>query len=270
MSLVRNINLHDGFGNPIGSFNGALDIHDADVHNIIINKYTRQYTAVNTTLSVATVGDGTEYTISVADATGFTVGNHLHIDTTSVETTMPVLLSTTAATGPAVFTIDRRIDLAHNIGDTVTSAVIDMSSLIGTLATPQKYIVGPEAGEVWHITRLLFEITHTSAGDLGFFGNQTALTNGVVLRAKISNQYGTFTNWKTNADIKADMYDVEFDARSGGGGTWGTTGRGSFNRAGAVIRLDGSAGDSIEVDIQDDLTGLSTFTMKFQGHVEGA
>jgi hypothetical protein len=111
-------------------------------------------------------------------------------------------------------------------------------------------------------------MTHGSAGDLGLFGNLAALTNGVLLRAKINGNYGTLTNWKTNANIKTDMFDVVFDNRSGGGGTWGTTGRGTFREAGAVLRLDGDTADQFELYVQDDLTTLLTFTMKVQGHLE--
>lgn len=268
MSLIRNVNLHDADGNPIGSFGGAINVHDADVHTVIVNKYAYQDSAVSTTLTVAVVGDGTVYQVSVADATGFTVGSYLHINTSTEETTLPKIVSTTAATGPATFTLDRRLDRDHSIGDTVTQVVRDMASQVASMASPQSYKIGPQAGDVWHITRLLFTITHSTAGDLGLFGNIAALTNGVTLRANINGVFGTFTNWKTNSDIKDDMYDVEFDARSGGGGTFGTTGRGTFKNAGAIVRLDGTTGDYLEVLVQDDITALDRFTIKFQGHFE--
>jgi hypothetical protein len=260
---------YDGFGNPIGSLNGALDVHDADVHNVIVNKYIHQHTATTTTLAIASAAN--DYQITVASAVGFAVGDYLHIDTSSVETTHPVIL----AIAGNVFTLDRRLDTPHSIGDQVVKAIVNMTTTAGTLATPQEYWAGPEPGEVWHITRLLFEMTHTAAGDLGKFGAIAApgLTNGVLLRARVNNQYGTLTNWKTNANIKSDMYDVEFDARAGGAGTYGTSGRGTFKNAGAVLRLDGDTTDRFEVYIQDDITpgttNMLTFTMKVQGHLEG-
>ena len=244
----------------------SVNIHDADVHNYIINKYVHQHTAVSTTLAVATSGDGSEYSITVADATGFAVGNHLHIDTTSLETTHPVILAIVGN----VFTLDRRIDRVHVVGDAVTKAIVNMASQDGTLAAPQEYFAAPEAGVIWHITRVLFELTHTTASDLGKFGDLAPLTNGVVMRAKVNGQYGTLTNWKTSADMKTDMFDVVFDQRSTGGGTYGTSGRGTFAETGAVLRLDGDENDAFEIYIQDDLLtqGLLTFSMKVQGHLE--
>ncbi len=65
------------------------------------------------------------------------------------------------------------------------------------------------------------------------------------------------------------MYDVTYAARSGGGGAYGTNARGTFKNAGAVIYLDGDLGDYAEILIQDDLSGLTSFRIKAQGHPEG-
>lgn len=272
--VVRS-NLNDGFGNPLSSYydietdSYVLNVHGADVHNQIINKYIHQHTATVTTLSTAVPGDGSTYIIDVADATGFVVGDYIHVDTTTLETTHPIIISSTAATGPATFELDRRLDGPHEIGDEVRLSVINMSTQIGTLAAPQEYFVGPQPGEVWHLTRILFEMEHETAGDMGKFGGIAALINGVVVRAKVNSQYGTLTNWKTNGNIKTDMFDVVFDARAGGQGSFGTSGRGTFTETGSVLRLDGNTVDRLELYIQDDLTDLISFTMKAQGHFEG-
>jgi len=264
------IKLLDGNNNPLSSYYDALtdkyvlNVHDADVHNQIVNKYLHIHSGVATTLAVATIGDGAEYEITVADATGFTIGDYIHVNTTSVETTHPQITNIVGN----VFTLDRRLDKAHAIGDTITLVALDMAA-VGTMANPLEYWTAPEAGEVWHICRILITMTHGTAGDLGLFGNLNPLANGVLIRAKVSGQYGTLTNWKTNSDIKADMYDVDFDTRSTGGGTYGTSGRGSFNRVGSVLRLDGDQGDRLEVYIQDNLSALNLFQIKAQGHPEG-
>lgn len=260
--------LHDGDGNPITSLKGAIDVHNADVHNVIVNQYIHQDDpAAQTTITANTaIGD---YQIVVDSVIGFAVNDFIHVNTTTTETTHPRI---TAINGNT-FTLDRRLDKAHFIGDVVDKAVIDMARVgqVGTMADPQIYYGGPPAGEVWHITRILFSMVHGTAGDLGLFGNITALVNGTVLRARVSSQYGTLTNWKTNADMKTDMFDVEFDSRSGGQGSFGTSGRGSFAvGTDAVVRLDGDQGDRFEVIVQDDITLLDFFAMKVQGHTEGA
>jgi hypothetical protein len=257
--------LHDGSGNPIASLSGAVNVHVADVHTVVVNQYIHQDAAPSTTIAIATVVGDRSFT--VVDATGFAANDYVHINTTEVETTLPQIISVVSN----VITVDRPLDKAHLIGDVVHKAIVDMAltGQVGTLAAPQIYSGGPPAGVVWHITRLLFSMVHGTAGDLGLFGNLTKLTNGVVLRAKISGQYGTLTNWKTNADIKTDMFDVEFDPRSGGQGNYGTSGRGDFHATGAILRLDGGQGDEFQVLVQDDITALGFFGMKIQGHLEG-
>lgn len=263
--------LADGYGNPIGSLKGALDIHDADVHNAVINRYMHRHTGVETTLTTEIIGDGTEYTIDVADVTGFALLDYIHINTTTEERTHPRVIQSSVAlpgSGPGTFTLDRFLDLPHPVGDGVTQSVIDMSSVAGSMAAPVIYYAAPYGDQIWHVTRIMFELTHGTAGDLGLFGDLPALTNGVQLRARIGGLYYTFTNWKQNSQMKVDMYDVQFDPRSGGGGQYGTTGRGTFTNAGAVLRLDGAAGDRLELLVLDDITALDSFTMKAQGHPE--
>ena len=262
------VKMLDGYGNPIGSLKGAINIHDADVHTQVLNKSIHQHTATATTLTAATSADGLQYTIDVADATGFLVNDYIHVNTTSIEPTHPRILAITNPTGASTFTLDRRLDRAHNIGDEIRKSILDMSLQVGTLADPQIYFIGPPAGEVWHMKRFVFAMILGTAGDLGLFGNLAALTNGVLLRAKVNGNYGTFTNWKRNADMKSDMYDVEFDNRSGGQGNYGTSGRGTISESGGIIRLDGDTDDRIELWIQDDITDINSYTMKFQGHRE--
>ena len=254
--------LFDGNGKPINSLNGAIDVHMALVHSVIVNQSLYQDSGVITSLAVATVGG--EYQITVDDSTGFAVGDRLHINTGLSEGTFSTIL----AIDGDIFTLDRRIDFVHDIGCSVEKVHVEMATNVGTLASPQVYHVQPPAGEVWHITRILFEMTHGSAGDLGKFGGISELDNGVLVRVKIDDQYLTITNWKNNGDIKTDMFDVHFDTRSGGGGSYGTTGRGTFTKTGAVPELNGDNEDRLEIWVQDDISDLESFKMKAQGHTE--
>jgi hypothetical protein len=265
-----NVNGHDGNGNPLSSlFDAATgeyiqNVHVEDVHHRAVNKYLHQHTATETTISTASAVN--DFAINVADTAGFIVGNSLHINTGSVETTHPVITAITPGT-PGVLTLDRRLDVVHPKGDIVTNAIIDLASQVGTLAAPQIYQAGPEPGEIWHITTITLAMGHSSAGDFGLFGNQGAFINGAVLRARVNGNYGTLTNWKTNGDIDLDTGGVTFPPRSGGGGTYGTSSEGPFKfRTGAVMRLVGDNGDRFELYVQDDPTGLNFWNMKVQGH----
>jgi len=260
---------------PINAFKNAINVHHADVHNAMVNQYLRQLTAVTTTVSAVSAVNDTE--IEVASATGFVVNDFIYIDATNKELTMPRILGIVGN----VLSLDRRLDKAHFIGDSVTKAIIDIAATgqDGSMAAPQEYIVGPDPGEVWHINRLLMSMVHTAEGDLSLFGDLPELTNGILLRTKINGTYSTLTNWRSAADMKLDMFDVEFSTRTAGGGggggpgggttTYGTSARDAFSELGVVIRLDGDEGDKIEVYNQDDIQSLLFFGMKVQGHIEG-
>lgn len=260
---------YDGYGNPIGSLDGAINIHDADVHNRVVNTYIHQHTATTTTLTADVAANS--YILPVADLTGFNYGDALHINTTTVEPTHPIVVTGGTAlptTGAGTLYIDRRTDFAHLSGDIVTRSILDLSTTAGTLATPQEFWAGPEAGDIWHITSISLAMGHSSAGDLGTLGNIAGgVTNGIDVRARVNGNYGTLTNWKTNGDIDIDTGGVRFPVRSGGGGTYGTSATGPLKDAtGAVLRLDGNTSDRFEVFVQDDLTSLVFFTMKIRGH----
>ena len=249
-------------------FKGALSIHDANVHNYAVNKQIHQHTALTTQLAAPSAAN--DYQIIVDDTAGFAIGDNVHINTTTLETTHPIIVNVIGGAG-GTLVLDRRLDFAHSIDDSVTKSIIDLSSQIGSLASPQEYWAGPQAGEVWHITNLTLAMGHSTAGDFGLFGNLTELINGCQLRAKINGQYGTLTNWKTNGEINVDTGEVFFHTRSGGQGTHGTAANGAFKtRTGAVLRLDGGTGDRFEVYVQDDITALAFWKMKIQGHIEDA
>jgi len=265
MSNFRNINLHDGEGNPVGSLNGAIDVHDADVHDQVVNEYFHRHTGVSDTIAIESAKQDT--IINVTNGGLFSVDDELQLSNGLEGTTFPKI---TAITINAL-TLDRPLDHAYVVGATVEVVTTNMA-VLGSLASPISFKTEPNSDELWHVIRFLFTMTHTSAGDLGLFGNQTSLTNGVVLRIYKAefDQYGTFTLFKSNSDIKDNMYDVDFDTRSSGGGTYGTTGRGSIKiGTGAVPKVDGSKGDFVEMLIQDDLTGLLSYRQKIQGHIEG-
>ena len=259
--------LHDARGNPISSFKGAIDVHNADVHDEIYSRYLHLHDeSVVSTLAVATVGDGTEFEITLDDATDFQAGYFIHVNTATVETTHPKIISKTGN----VLTLDRRIDNAHGIGDEVTRSIIDISGTVtaGTMANPHIFVLSPEPDEVLDLYRILIAMVHDSAGDLSKFGNLPPLINGVVLRTVKNGVYTTFTNWKTNTDIKNDMYDISFDDRAGGQGSYSTSGRLSLFKTGGLIRIDGATNDRVELLVQDDIRALGFFGIKNQGHFD--
>jgi len=100
------------------------------------------------------------------------------------------------------------------------------------------------------------------------FGGLDALTNGFIARYnnEISNN---LFNVKTNGEMRSHMFDVAYALRAPSG-FYGVSGRKTFSgreKHGVTKRLKAIKGDELIALIQDDLTGLATFTLIGQGHV---
>ena len=264
---ISKVALTDGYGNQIESFKGGLTVHLGHGHNFPVNQFFYRETndagtAVSNQLASATNVD--DRTITLDDATGFAVDDYIEINTTTTERTFPRITSIATNT----LTLDRPLDFAHDAGDTVTVVSINMA--VNGSVTPVSFKLKPIDGEVWLISRFTLVMVHDSQGDFSLFGNLTELPNGAVLRSRNSGQDGIFTVWKTNGEIDTDS-NVKFDDRAGGQGLYSTSAKGSLLDLDRVqARLDGAAGDYLELIVQDDLTGLDLFQMKGQGLLEVA
>ena len=266
MSNLRGDKLLGTNNEEIGSLGGAINVHMAGVHNYPINDGFHRHTGTSTTLTVASSVGATS--ITVASSTGIVAGNTIQIGGhVSTDLTYTKVLSVAGN----VLNLNRPLGHARAIGATVEVVETDISSIVGTIASPISYRVIPSSGLVWHIERFVIEMVHSSAGDTGLFGNLTALANGCVLRKYngIDGTFSTFDVWQSNADIYLDFGDIHFETRSGGGGSYATIGFGSFEAIGVTVKLDASIGDYMEILIQDDITALTSFRMRAQGHLEG-
>jgi len=265
MSHLRKTSLIGTNNEDIESFRGALNTHDSDVHHSFVNNYFHQHTTA-TTFAVNAPAGSTQITLT--SAVGFAVGDFLHIQDGGYEIVHPrinVLVGNVA-------TLDRPLDNAYVIGDGIQKAILNMAA-VGSLAAPQSFKLIPNTGEIWHIETITLDMIHSTAGDNGLFGNLAPLLNGVCLRfySGATGKFITITNWHSNSGISLDMGGINYIARSGGGGSYGTNAIGNFKfQTGSVVYINGTAGDYIEFLIQDNLTGLTSFRAKAQGHTEGA
>ena len=262
---ILNSALHDGYGNPIDSFKGGIDVHIADAHDKIINEFFYNITATTTTLTVA--ANAQDESITVASTAGFSVGDPIDLANGIIEeSTHPIIIGIAGN----IFSLDRPLDSAFAIGDNITKLISNMA--VDGSVTPVSFRLSPHIGDIWHILRFLINMIHGSAADDSRFGSIASLTKGVVLRKfdGATGEYSTYTNWKNNGDMVLDMFDVDYGDKAGGG-KFSTRGRFSIKSATeAVPKISQADGDYLEFLIQDDLTGVISFIVKAQGHIAGA
>lgn len=265
MNLIKHAYTFDALGNPIYSLNGAINVHLAGVHNSVVNDNFHQHSGiVTTTTTISSVGDTQ---IAVVSTVGFSIGDYIQIGGHIGDTTYTKIVNIIGL----IMYINRPLGHMRSAGVTVEKIILDLSSSLGTMSTPQSYKVFPSAGQVWHIERIMIDMVHSTAGDLSLFGNIAQLVNGVIMRRfdGTSGTFNTFTVWNTNEDIFLDTASIEFLPRSSGGGSYSTVSFGSFADIGLTIKLDASKGDYLEILIQDNITSLDNFKIKVQGHLEG-
>lgn len=248
----------------ISSYREVLNVNNAWVHRKIVNETFHQHTGDTTTPSSAiTEGD---IAINFTSVAGFSVGSEIKL---TEDSTQEIGLLTITDITALVVTIDRPIGNDYTTAAVIAEVTTNMAAVVGTLASPEIYEIDPPIGVVWQFTRILLSITDNLAPDDGKFGGMDALDNGVALRATTAaGRTIVFANWKTNGDMKLDMFNVEYTDKAPAG-NHGVHGRWTFTTAEVVAELDGDASpiQKLEILIQDDLTDLITFTMRGQGRV---
>ena len=148
-----------------------------------------------------------------------------------------------------------------------SNAVGDYSTATGT--SGESFILAPSTAEVYRVERMIIHIQDTGAFAAEEYGNLTALTNGVQVR--IATDTGTVYDYtgvtvKSNAQWARQCYDTRVD-------TWSVgdeflTSRWTFSKAGYPLRIDGAAGQRLEVYLQDSCTGLVAHNFYVNGYVE--
>lgn len=162
-----------------------------------------------------------------------------------------------------VITLNMPLDYAFT-----TSAVAFRSSdavNVDGSATPVIFALSPPSGTKWDIYGVSLVMQDDVAMDDGKFGGITALTNGLLFRKKdgdyknvlFSRSNGEFalkgSTTKYNDKAPAGVYGVTIDTRFP-------------DTYGAVLRIDAEMGEEMQLIVQDNLTGLSSFLAVAYGH----
>lgn len=257
----------DGSGNKIGSFRGALDVHDADPHRAIYNQFLHYETETVTTLSIAvTTGDNQ---VTLTNAANFNVGDEIKIEDGFLE---PIFFKIMAKAGNLI-DIDSPITFDHAIGSTVTKIYTNLAqaglTTGATRANPIIFNAFVPNGSIVHITNMVISMLDDNSMDDGSFAGEPALQNGLVLRAQSDGAIGTYTNWKDNRNIREDIFTAQYVEKTQSN-EYGFAASYNIKKSiGGIVYLDGSQNDKFQVLIQDDLTQITEIRLKMQGHYEG-
>lgn len=239
--------------------NGALDTYLQDQTTPIYNFYVKQLQN-SATIATNTIIDTN--TVILQAGHGFVTGNYISLLENNYVYQGKV---TNVVTN--TLTLEAPLDYAFTTSATVRRTTVTMN--VDGSSTRQIFNIVPIAGQIWDIISIIFLMEDTDTMDTAKFGGITALTNGIVLRKKYdANHYKNIFAIHSNGEFELCNGVTNYQAKAPSG-VYGFTSKHTFggqSNYGAVIRIDGTKGDELQIVIQDNLTGLSTFKSTVQLH----
>lgn len=255
-SSVRSV-LVDGNGSKIDVVRNNLSVIIADQITEVVDLYfCHEKATTNPTVALSL----DDRQITVADTTGAVVGECINIreDVYFFQAIIQSIVGN-------VITFNAFIDYPFTTEASVCFAEWNMA--VDGSVTPVIFTICPPANATWDLTRIIGNITDSSAMDDGLFGGTPSLSNGVILRVSDGYDKNIFIV-SDNGGFTERAYDARYSDKAPAG-LYGFSFRRTFagqNKNGVVIRLDGSTNDQLQLIIQDDLTDLVKFACVAQGH----
>lgn len=218
-----------------------------------------------TNISLATNGIINSYNLTLSPGHGVLVGNTLGV---LEQNGMEEIFAGEVLSIVNINTVVLDSPIPYNFSvtnSTLFTSTTDLS--VDGSSSPEVFgLTNSFSGSV-DITRFIINILDNDQMDDGLFGGLPELTRGVVLRKKaLDGTYINYWNVKDNGEFGELSFDKVYDEKAPSG-VFGLTTMityGGQENHGVVIRLE--QGESIEMWVQDDLTGLVSFEVMVEGH----
>jgi len=243
--------------------NGGLAVNIQDQTSRALDLYFIQALGAPTQLASNTVEDA--YTIAVSNTANFVDGTYVGIFCPTSDCFF--FAEQLGAPAGSVITLDTPVDRVFTVGDTVLPSTRQLN--VDGSVTAEVFQIGPFGATTdleIDITRIMGQMTdQTSMDDSKFGGITGGLTRGLVLRLN-NGQMLTQWNIKSNGDFGLLAYDIDYSEKAPAG-FYGFRFRNTYggqSKHGVVLRIE--PGETLEILVQDDLTGLDTFQVMAQGH----
>jgi len=223
---------------------------------------------VGNTTTLSVVGAIDDRSVTVTSVTGFDAGDFIVI-ADAIGNRYYTGQQIGAVAG-SVVSVHPPLDFAYPIGATITAGIVNMA--VDGSSTPQVFSLrasDPGLPLIVDVTRIIFLGLSAAANDLTTFGDDAALTYGILLRHVNGTTMNLFTA-QTNGDLASMMFDFDIHAATNPQqGVDGFLGRMTFagaNKMGAALRV--GPDEDIQLIIYDNITTAFTFfTVIVEGHV---
>lgn len=210
-----------------------------------------------TTLDVDVVVD--EKTVTVTSATGALVGDCINIRQGS-----KIFQSLIRAVNGTLITFASPLDNAFTAGATVCFGEWNLN--IDGSTTPQIFKVCPPPDAKFHVASISITITDDATMDDSKFGSLTRLANGLICR-RTDGQIFNYFLISNNAGFYQAGYDTQYPEKVPSGVYAFNARKHVMDTNGSIIALNGATTDEFQIIVQDNLTGISEFTIVVHGHI---
>lgn len=155
---------------------------------------------------------------------------------------------------------------------TATMYVSNADLAVDGSVTPVSFEFEPITGQVFFVTRIMIYMRHDDETDDSQFGSIVGgLANGIYFR-RTGTVEQNYDNFRTNGDFRKVAFDLTYSDKAGNpaqAGDWSTSSRLSFggeDKHGGYVVVNGNDGDGICAIVRDDLTDLTDFNIRIEGH----
>jgi len=255
--------------------NGSIDVNVQDQVTTPFDFFFVQILGPRTTVAVEVIPITPRtllYTVDLTNASGCSIGDYFGLFNSDDDANnrayfggIKAISIGGGAGGTDRVTLDTPLDFSFKVGDTAACFSRDLD--VDGSTTPQIFSVqvGASANQSIDITRFMVSMYTASGVDIGSFGDLTSLTNGLVLR-RVNGKINNIWNVKNNGELANITFDFDIYTALGQGQD-GCKFRNTYagqDKHGVAIRLE--PGDSLQLIIQDNLTGLEQFRVIAEGH----
>lgn len=267
MSTCPNINFNsvgasricDDNGNTVNVEDNALAVVIQDQHSGIVSAPFMKRVSV-TALTAPTVRG--ENILNLTAGHEFSANDCLYIaDTVSAQLVHVVSVNVNA------ITVDSPIIKAFAVADTIVLKVTHNMNVNGA-STALVYSASLPANAVTRldITGIRFHLLDNTAMDDSLFGGIASLTKGIVLQHVLADgERRHLFNIKNNTDFMLTMDNCSYSEKAPSGSYGFLTDWKVRDNQGVTLRL--LPGEHLDLSIQDDLSGLTTFQGWIYGHI---
>jgi len=251
-----------------GAFEGEVDVNVTN-DNINTSSLPRVETPLNAFFaelvgSFTTLAEDVTLNNNQLNVSGgsWSVGDQLQMNSGTGRSYRGYVMAVSGST----LTLDTPFDYMFVTGAVIfeinTNLAVDGSS------TTRIFQVGPVGADTdAYVSRLIFHCVDNSAGTDDKFCGDNALTNGLVFRYSDGFKFNIW-NIKTNGDLIKLAYDITYSDKVGGSlnGVGSRLSYAGDDKHGTYLYLTNDT--TLEIWVQDDLTGINEVTFTAQGYLK--